>query len=76
MKFLPTQVAKEARKTNRDYIRARIADLPKIVKTIEQNKGGRTKYLVSVLLCSFCNFSRGAIFSKTIVRFDLLVLIS
>ena len=44
MKSLQTIVAKEARKIDIDFIRARIADLPKILRTIEERKGGRTKY--------------------------------
>ena len=44
VKSSQTQVAKEARKIDIEFIRARIADLPKILTTIEANKGGRTKY--------------------------------
>ena len=44
MKLLQTEVAKEARKMVIDFIRARIADLPKILRTIGENKGGQTKH--------------------------------
>ena len=44
MKSLQTVVVKEAKKLDIEFVRARIADLPKILGTIEQNKGGRTKY--------------------------------
>ena len=44
MKSLQTVVVKEAKKLDIEFVRARIADLPKILRTIEQNKGGRTKY--------------------------------
>ena len=44
MKSLQTQVAKETSKINIEIIRDRIAYLLKILKTIEANEGGRTKY--------------------------------
>ena len=44
MKSMQTQVAKEARKMDIEFIRDRIACLPKILMTIEANEGGRTKY--------------------------------
>ena len=44
MKSLQTRVAKEAKNIDIAFNRARIADLPKILRTIEANKGGRTKY--------------------------------
>ena len=44
MKPLQTVVNKEAKKLSMDFIRARICDMPKILQTIEQNDGGRTKY--------------------------------
>ena len=53
MKALQILVAKEAKDIEIEFMRARIAALPKILPTIEANKGGRTKYWVSVLLCAF-----------------------
>ena len=44
MKSLRTQVAKEARKIDIEFIHERIAYVPKILMTIEENEGGRTKY--------------------------------
>ena len=44
MKSLQTVITKEASQLDIDFIRGRIRDLPKILRTIETNKGGRTKY--------------------------------
>ena len=44
MKSLQTHVAKEVRKIDIEFIRARIADLSKILATIEASTGGPTKY--------------------------------
>ena len=44
MKSLQTVVNKAAKNLDIDYIRDRIDNLPKILGTIEKNKGGRTKY--------------------------------
>ena len=49
MKFLRTVVVKEVTKLYIEFIRASIADLPKLL----QKKGDRTKSRVSVLLCIF-----------------------
>ena len=59
MKSLQTQVAKEARKIEIEFIRDRIACLPMILMTIEANEGGRTNYRVPVLLCTFLKLSLG-----------------
>ena len=39
MKSLQTEEAKVARKMDIDFIQARIADLPKILRTIQKSKG-------------------------------------
>ena len=64
MKCLQTVVKKEAKKLSLEFIRARIHDMPKILATIEQNNGGRTKskWIVSDfecvdLLCPDSDFS-------------------
>ena len=44
MKGLQTVVKKEAKALDIEFIRDRIRDLPKILRTIEDNDGGRTKY--------------------------------
>ena len=44
MKSLQTVVNKAAKNLSIDYMTDRIDDLPKILATIEENKGGRTKY--------------------------------
>ena len=44
MTALQTVIKSEAKKLDKEFIRDRIRDLPKILKTIEKNNGGRTKY--------------------------------
>ena len=41
---LQTVIKREAKKLDLDFIRDRIRDLPKILKTIGKNEGGQTKY--------------------------------
>ena len=43
MRSLQTVIKREAKKFDLDFIRDRIRDLPKILKTIGKNEGGRTK---------------------------------
>ena len=45
MKSLQTVIKSEAKTLGIQFIRARIGDLPKILNTLEKNKGGRTKYI-------------------------------
>ena len=44
MKSLQTIVNKEAANLSLEFVRARIGDMPKILATVERNKGARTKY--------------------------------
>ena len=53
MKFLHVQVARDGREASTEFNLAQIADLPRILKTIETGKEGQTKYWVLVLLCTF-----------------------
>lgn len=56
MKSLQTKAGEDTSKTNIDFICGHIACLQKTLTTIEQNKGGKTKHLVSILLVRFWNF--------------------
>ena len=63
MKGLQTVVNKEAKALDIQFIRDRIRDLPKILRTIENNDGGRTKYWDDIFTLYVFDIFKKSIFS-------------